>query len=117
MKQNLTTVSSLESFLTQAIVQTLGSTKSKNLTRESDLFAFGVDSLQATRIRNICQKELELEGVVLGQNSESRYCSSLDDTNLYAVVYENPSIEKYISFSIFPFIVSDQSRVGLRNTF
>ncbi|KAI0726890.1 L-aminoadipate-semialdehyde dehydrogenase [Fomitopsis betulina] len=74
--------SELEDFILNAITQTLGSTKAAKLTKTSDLFAFGVDSLQATRIRNICQKELELNGRTLGQN----------------VVYENPSVEKLATY-------------------
>ncbi|CCM04467.1 uncharacterized protein FIBRA_06647 [Fibroporia radiculosa] len=69
----------LEDFILNALTQTLGQLKATRLTRTSDLFAFGVDSLQATRIRNICQKEVELNGATLGQN----------------VVYENPSVEKF----------------------
>ncbi|GBE77228.1 putative three-domain protein [Sparassis crispa] len=68
----------LQEFIYKAIVQTFGASKATKLTKSTDLFAFGVDSLQATRIRNICQKELELNGHTLVQN----------------VVYENPSIEK-----------------------
>lgn len=60
----------LEKFIFDAIVQTLGATRSAALNNTTDLFAFGVDSLQATRIRNICQKELDLGGHTLGQNSK-----------------------------------------------
>lgn len=72
----------LEDFILNAITQTLGASKATKLTKTSDLFAFGVDSLQSTRIRNICQKELELNGRTLGQN----------------VVYENPSVEKLAAY-------------------
>ncbi|KAJ7626417.1 L-aminoadipate-semialdehyde dehydrogenase [Mycena polygramma] len=68
----------LEDFILSAIVKALGPAKSANLDRTVDLFAFGVDSLQGTRIRNVCQKELFLAGHTLGQN----------------VVYEYPSVEK-----------------------
>ncbi|KAJ6624936.1 L-aminoadipate-semialdehyde dehydrogenase [Mycena sp. CBHHK59/15] len=68
----------LEDFILDAIAKTLGPAKSANLDRQVDLFAFGVDSLQGTRIRNICQKELDIAGNSLGQN----------------VVYEHPSVEK-----------------------
>ncbi|KAJ7173762.1 L-aminoadipate-semialdehyde dehydrogenase [Mycena filopes] len=68
----------LEEFILSAIVKTLGPVKSANIDRKVDLFAFGVDSLQGTRIRNVCQKELFLAGGTLGQN----------------VVYEYPSVEK-----------------------
>ncbi|CAK5267785.1 unnamed protein product [Mycena citricolor] len=68
----------LEEYIMRTIEKTLGQVKAANLTRTVDLFAFGVDSLQGTRIRNVCQKELDLSGQVLGQN----------------VVYEYPSVEK-----------------------
>ncbi|KAJ7743089.1 L-aminoadipate-semialdehyde dehydrogenase [Mycena metata] len=68
----------LEEFILNAIVKALGPSKSANIDRKVDLFAFGVDSLQGTRIRNVCQKELFLAGNTLGQN----------------VVYEYPSVEK-----------------------
>ncbi|KAJ7918788.1 L-aminoadipate-semialdehyde dehydrogenase [Mycena leptocephala] len=68
----------LEEFILNAIVKALGPAKSANIDRTVDLFAFGVDSLQGTRIRNVCQKELFLAGNTLGQN----------------VVYEYPSVEK-----------------------
>ncbi|KZT08463.1 uncharacterized protein LAESUDRAFT_735996 [Laetiporus sulphureus 93-53] len=61
-------------FISNAIAQALG----------ADLFAFGVDPLQATRIRNICQNELELNGRTFGQN----------------VVHENPSVEKLAQYII-----------------
>ncbi|KAJ8082482.1 putative NRPS-like protein biosynthetic cluster [Marasmius tenuissimus] len=72
---------SLENYLLENIKRTLGpaNRKTSQLTKVDDLFAFGVDSLQATRVRNSAQKELELpEGVSLGQN----------------VVYEYPSVQK-----------------------
>ncbi|KAJ6485861.1 L-aminoadipate-semialdehyde dehydrogenase [Mycena sanguinolenta] len=68
----------LEEFVFNTIVKALGPVKSANLDTKVDLFAFGVDSLQGTRIRNVFQKELFLAGGTLGQN----------------VVYEYPSIEK-----------------------
>ncbi|KAJ7281917.1 L-aminoadipate-semialdehyde dehydrogenase [Mycena rebaudengoi] len=70
--------SELEQFILSAIVKALGPVKSANIDRNVDLFAFGVDSLQGTRIRNVCQKELFLGGQNLGQN----------------VVYEYPSVAK-----------------------
>ncbi|KAK7690571.1 hypothetical protein QCA50_005669 [Cerrena zonata] len=68
----------LVEYIFKVITKTLGPVKSADLTQTVDLFAFGVDSLQGTRIRNQIQKELELGGRILGQN----------------VVYEHPSIEK-----------------------
>jgi hypothetical protein len=58
----------MEEFILNAIVKALGPAKSANIDRTVDLFAFGVDSLQGTRIRNVCQKELFLAGNTLGQN-------------------------------------------------
>ncbi|KAK7031412.1 L-aminoadipate-semialdehyde dehydrogenase [Favolaschia claudopus] len=68
----------LKDFIFNTIVKALGPVKSANLDHVVDLFAFGVDSLQGTRIRNVFQKELFLAGNTLGQN----------------VVYEYPSVEK-----------------------
>jgi len=68
----------LEGFIINTIAKTSGTSKVEKLDKITDLFAFGVDSLQAIRIRNILQRSLELGGKVLGQ----------------LVVYENPSVEK-----------------------
>ncbi|PCH34315.1 L-aminoadipate-semialdehyde dehydrogenase [Wolfiporia cocos MD-104 SS10] len=84
----------LEDFIFKAVTQTLGAAKAAKLTKTSDLFAFGVDSLQSTRIRNICQKELELNGQSLGQN----------------VVYENSSVEKLAAYIIAVRAGSDTSK-------
>lgn len=66
----------METYLLSLLSKTLGK-KGKEVDRTTDLFAFGVDSLQATRVRNTIQKELQL-GRTLGQN----------------VVYEHPSVAK-----------------------
>ena len=58
----------LEQFVFDTIAKTVGTTKASLLTRDIDLFAFGVDSLQGTRIRNTLQKSLDLGDQVLGQN-------------------------------------------------
>ncbi|KAL1669339.1 hypothetical protein GGF50DRAFT_123191 [Schizophyllum commune] len=68
----------LEQFVFDTIAKTVGTTKASLLTRDIDLFAFGVDSLQGTRIRNTLQKSLDLGDQVLGQN----------------VVYEHPTVTK-----------------------
>ncbi|KAH7098977.1 L-aminoadipate-semialdehyde dehydrogenase [Auriculariales sp. MPI-PUGE-AT-0066] len=68
----------LEQFIHETIVKTLGATKGASLTKDVDLFAFGVDSLQGTRIRNTLQQSIELGDKKLGQN----------------VVYEYPSVVK-----------------------
>jgi hypothetical protein len=61
----------LEVFILNTISKALGPAKAAGLDRSVDLFAFGVDSLQGTRIRNVCQKELFLAGQTLGQNGEA----------------------------------------------
>ncbi|KAJ7880350.1 L-aminoadipate-semialdehyde dehydrogenase [Mycena olivaceomarginata] len=62
--------SELEQFILNEIVKALGPVKSANLDSKVYLFAFGVDSLQGTRIRNVCQKDLFLSGYTLGQNGD-----------------------------------------------
>lgn len=74
VKRTITDKGDMEVFLTEAIAATLGD--ASGLTPDTDLFAFGINSLQATRIRNDVQKKLELGGATLGQN----------------IVYEYPSI-------------------------
>jgi aryl carrier-like protein len=66
----------MQIFLRDTITNVLGN-KGEDLESNTDLFAYGVDSLQATRIRNVIQKSIELNGRTLGQN----------------VVYEHPSIK------------------------
>lgn len=68
----------LENFVFETIQKALGPTKGKGLTKEVDLFAFGVDSLQGTRIRNTLQQRLELGDKTLGQNGVFRNIPSLD---------------------------------------
>ncbi|KAK7454620.1 hypothetical protein VKT23_011373 [Stygiomarasmius scandens] len=72
----------LEDYLLEALKKTIGPAKAAKLDKRVDLFALGVDSLQATRVRNMCQKELDLGDHVLGQN----------------VVYEQPSVEKLVNY-------------------
>ncbi|KAK0470220.1 L-aminoadipate-semialdehyde dehydrogenase [Desarmillaria tabescens] len=72
----------LEAYIFDTIAKALGPSRSAKLDRKIDLFAFGVDSLQATRIRNSLQKELELGTHNLGQT----------------VVYEHPSVEKLADY-------------------
>jgi hypothetical protein len=57
----------LEDFIINTIAKTSETSKVEKLDKLTDLFAFGVDSLQATRIRNVLQQSLELGGKVLGQ--------------------------------------------------
>jgi dTDP-4-dehydrorhamnose reductase len=75
-KQQLTQQPELEAFIKQTIVTALGEKSAVGLEKDTDLFAFGVDSLTATRVRNEIVKGLELGDIKLGQN----------------VVYEHPSI-------------------------
>ena len=61
--------SKLEAYLLMTIERTLGPVaKKEGLNIDRDLFEFGTDSLQATRIRNSIMKEVQLNGVTLGQN-------------------------------------------------
>ncbi|KAK0470229.1 L-aminoadipate-semialdehyde dehydrogenase [Desarmillaria tabescens] len=72
----------LEAYICDTVAKALDPSLSAKLDRKVDLFAFGVDSLQATRIRNSLQKELELGTHNLGQT----------------VVYEYPSVEKLADY-------------------
>lgn len=81
-KRNIISKPELEAFLTDATVTALGEKSSTNLTPSTDLFAYGVDSLQATRVRNVIQKSLELGSATLGQN----------------IVYEHPSISQLADY-------------------
>lgn len=86
-KRNITSIDEMQSFLHTTISTALSAKASSDLTMTTDLFAYGVDSLQATRVRNDIIKSLELGDITLGQN----------------VVYEHPSIErlaKYILDSV-----------------
>lgn len=76
-KRTITGQDEAETYLLELLGRSLGS-KAETIMRDTDLFAFGVDSLQATRVRNTAQKELDLGGATLGQN----------------VVYEYPSVAK-----------------------
>ena len=58
----------LEDLIFNIIAKTVGPAKATKLNKIADLFAFGVDSLQATRIRNTLQQSLDLDGKALGQN-------------------------------------------------
>ncbi|OCF58832.1 L-aminoadipate-semialdehyde dehydrogenase [Kwoniella mangroviensis CBS 10435] len=76
-KKDISNKPEMEAFLTETILTALGEKASAGLTPTTDLFAYGVDSLQATRVRNVITKSLELgENVNLGQN----------------IVYEHPSV-------------------------
>lgn len=81
-KRNITSTSEMQSFLHDLITTALGDKASSDLQPNTDLFSYGVDSLQATRVRNDIIKQAELGDVSLGQN----------------VVYEHPSIERLAKF-------------------
>ncbi len=66
----------LEAYIFATIAKALGPNRSAKLDRKVDLFAFGVDSLQATRIRNSMQKELELGAHGLGQTGKKERFTS-----------------------------------------
>jgi hypothetical protein len=85
----------MEIFLKQTITTALGSgRKGDGLNADTDLFAYGVDSLQATRVRNVIQKSIELNGRTLGQN----------------VVYEHPSITALARYLLGLISGSDESK-------
>ncbi|ODN75184.1 hypothetical protein, variant [Cryptococcus amylolentus CBS 6039] len=84
-KKNITTKPDLESFLTSIILSTISDNKTQapgkedvkaELGVDTDLFSFGIDSLQATRIKNAITKTLDLGNAKVGQN----------------IVYEYPSV-------------------------
>ena len=72
----------LQKFIIETIDNTLKE-KESGITPSTDLFAYGVDSLQATRIRNVLVQRLELGADrELGQN----------------IVYEHPSVDKLADY-------------------
>lgn len=76
LKKDITSQSDMEVYLTDIILNALGDKATAPLTPSSDLFVYGVDSLHATRVRNVIIKTLELGGAKPSQN----------------VVYEYPTI-------------------------
>ena len=83
-KKTITEQGEMEQFIKEAINNALGDKSTDGLTSSTDLFEFGVDSLAATRVRNVISKTLELGSVSLGQN----------------VVYEHPSIAALASYLV-----------------
>lgn len=92
-KAQVETQDEMEAFLAQTIGDVLGPSTTitsvsgggrGELEPDTDLFAYGVDSLQATRVRNVINKGLELgeHHVTLGQN----------------IVYEHPSIRQLAAY-------------------
>jgi NAD(P)-dependent dehydrogenase (short-subunit alcohol dehydrogenase family) len=83
-KRDINDQAEMEAFLKETILAAIGE-KAKSageLTTTTDLFAFGVDSLQATKVRNALIKSIELGEVKLGQN----------------IVYEHPSITQLAQY-------------------
>lgn len=80
-KREITSQEEMQAFLHETISTAIGS-KGSDLTASTDLFAYGVDSLQAMKIRNVITKSLELGNKTLGQN----------------VVYEHPSVRELATF-------------------
>jgi hypothetical protein len=60
----------LQDFTHQAITDSVEWTDASALTLDTDLFTCGIDSLQASRIRTIIMKEIDLGGHALGQKGE-----------------------------------------------
>jgi len=79
VKRRITLDAEMETFITKAILEVWGK-DAEDLEPTTDLFAFGIDSLQATRVRNSIVKSLDLgledNSKALGQN----------------IVYEHPSV-------------------------
>lgn len=80
-KRNIATQAEMESFLHETTLAVLGD-KTAKLDVSTDLFAYGVDSLQATRIRNVIQRSVDIGDAKLGQN----------------IVYEYPSITQLAAY-------------------
>lgn len=81
-KQDISSKPEMESFLTSTILKALGDKAGPDLAPSTDLFSYGVDSLQATRVRNVITKSLELGDAKVGQN----------------IVYEYPSISQLADY-------------------
>lgn len=79
-KLSITAEVDMRAFVRGALATALGEERTAQLKDDTDLFAAGVDSLQARRVRNACQMRLELGGVTLGHN----------------IAYEHPSVAKYV---------------------
>ena len=67
-KRDINDKAEMEEFLKDTILGALGEKAVPGLESDTDLFSFGVDSLQATRVRNVISKSLELGNASLGQN-------------------------------------------------
>lgn len=81
-KRDITDQTEMQGFLIETILTALGDKSATDLLPETDLFSYGVDSLQATRIRNVISKSVELGDINLGQN----------------IVYEHPSVSQLAAY-------------------
>ncbi|KAF8587429.1 L-aminoadipate-semialdehyde dehydrogenase [Ramaria rubella] len=88
-KARIATPEEGEALVLKIISETLGG-RGEGLTGDTDLFTFGLDSLQATRLRNAIQRNIELGTHKLSSN----------------FVFENPSINQ-ISRSLFNLTLGD----------
>jgi hypothetical protein len=70
-KRDIRVNTEMRKFVREALALAVGEERTKELGDDTDLFAAGVDSLQAGRTRNVCQMSLELGGATLGQNGRS----------------------------------------------
>ena len=81
-KRVITDQGEMEVFLKETIQGTFDGKTKGQLELDTDLFGFGVDSLQATKVRNLIGRALDLGDVTLGQN----------------IVYEHPSIRQLAKY-------------------
>jgi len=71
----------LQQHIHSLLEQTVGTEKATNIKPDTDLFNYGIDSLQSSRIRLLLVRSIDTGGHELSQN----------------VVYEHPSISKYVT--------------------
>lgn len=94
--------SELESYLTRVVYEILGDKLAQGLTTETDLFNFGVDSLQGARIRMKILKEIDVGNRPVGLNGKcTKFRMPTADSDRFSrntVVYENPSILKSVIY-------------------
>ncbi|KAF8511947.1 L-aminoadipate-semialdehyde dehydrogenase [Hysterangium stoloniferum] len=77
-RRNIETVNEAEDAVLENIKETIGEDNMKDLTSKTDLFLFGLDSLQATRIRNAIQRTINIGTHQLSSN----------------FVFDHPSVEE-----------------------
>lgn len=80
----------LQQHIHDILEQTVGSDKATHIKPNTDLFNYGIDSLQSSRIRLLLVRSVDTGGHELSQN----------------VVYECPSISKYVCTVAFDIAVS-----------